>query len=275
LKAARKRGGLEITPFFYCASLNLLIPLIPEITVDSGQKFFKTDLKSTHMSIIVALISTRDGVVASDGRHFGSASLENGKIVQPAIVTSAEFDKTFSLDSGKLIGAFAGLMSFSGKNIGQHIAEIIANSVDGKDCSIITVTIEQEMKRRLARINDREVSFDQRKLDILLVVGENLTRRQLKIASLRFIPDNGIVSSQKEIVSAEQFNRYYVHGEDKAKVAATRIFKQNSAPNRDPKFLRSLAIRAVEAGIRAAGSHSYGSERACGGKVFTKSTAYK
>lgn len=226
------------------------------------------------MSVIVALISTRDGVVASDGRHFGSALLANGKVVQRAVITSEEFDKTFSLNRGKLIGAFTGLMSFSGKSIGQHILEIIDNSdnspVGKNKFSTITARIEQEMKTKLGQIDNQEVIFACRKLDILLVGSETLTRYEQRIAAISFFPDNGSIVSKKEIVAAKQFNQYYVYGEEKARTAATQVFRSNSAPNRDSKFLRNLAIGAVKAGIRAAGTHPYGLEPACGGKVFTK-----
>jgi hypothetical protein len=75
------------------------------------------------VSLILALLTSRDGIVASDGRRFGNAVLENRKVVKPAPIESEKFDKTFSLDGGRVVGAFAGLMCFSGKEIAEHIDE--------------------------------------------------------------------------------------------------------------------------------------------------------
>lgn len=61
------------------------------------------------MSVIVAVVSGRDGVVASDGRRSSPAVLVDGRVEKPSIVESDEFDKTFALDCGKVIGAFCGL----------------------------------------------------------------------------------------------------------------------------------------------------------------------
>jgi len=227
------------------------------------------------MSVIVALISARDGVVASDGRRFGSALFANGKIVQPASVESEEFDKTFCLYGGKLIGAFAGLMSFSGRNIAQHILEIVDNSgCATTEFSSIADKLEQGMISKLGQIGEQEVIFDCRKLDVLLAGGKSLTRREFRIAAFRFFPRNGTIISQRDIVVADKAIRYYLYGEDKARTAADGLLGANSAPNRDANFLKTLASRAVEAGIRAAGNHPYGSQAACGGKVFTKRTYY-
>lgn len=228
------------------------------------------------MSVIVARISSRDGVVASDGRRFGSARFENGKIVQPASVESDEFDKTFCLDGGTLIGAFAGLMSFSGKSIAQHIQEIFDQSgcAETEFAGVVT-NLEKRMRSNLDQIAEQEVIFDCRKLDVLLAGGKSLTRRELRIAAVRFFPSNGTITSQTDIISADhRMIQYYLFGEDKARAAANRLLGANTAPTRDSKFLETLAIRAVEAGIRATGIHPYGCQPACGGKVFTKRTYY-
>jgi hypothetical protein len=37
------------------------------------------------MSVIVAVVSMKDGVVASDGSRFGSAVLEGEQVKQPAV----------------------------------------------------------------------------------------------------------------------------------------------------------------------------------------------
>ena len=80
------------------------------------------------MSVIAALISKRDGVIASDGRKFGSTYLVNGLPSKPLKVESDDFDKTFSLAGGKIIGAFCGLLEFGERTIAEHIQEITRDS---------------------------------------------------------------------------------------------------------------------------------------------------
>ena len=77
------------------------------------------------MSVIVAMISNRDGAIASDGRLFGPARIENGQVTDPATVESDSFDKTFAIAGGKIVGAFCGLMSFSGRTVAEHVDEIV------------------------------------------------------------------------------------------------------------------------------------------------------
>jgi hypothetical protein len=60
------------------------------------------------MSVIVALISERNGVVATDGRLFKPARFDHGRLTDPATIDSDAFDKTFVLAGGKVIGAFSG-----------------------------------------------------------------------------------------------------------------------------------------------------------------------
>lgn len=228
------------------------------------------------MSVIVALISNRDGVVASDGRLFGSALLDNGRVTQPASIASDEFDKTFSLDRGKLIGAFSGLMRFSGKTISEHVSEVAVPLLCRPvDLQALTKEIEKEIKQRLAHIDDQEVIFPCRKLDMLLVAGMNLSRSEMRIVSIRFCPKDNVMTSETDTIAADRANRYYVRGEDHAAAAAGRLLADNHAPNRDAAFLKKLATQAVQSGIRAAGTHPHGSDPACGGKIFVKGTLYK
>ena len=143
------------------------------------------------MSVIVAVISGRDGAVASDGRLFGPARLENGRVVSPATIASDTFDKTFALAGGKVVGAFSGLMSFSGRTIAEHIAEIAAHLLSQlSDLHSLTTELEVKMISRLTQIASQEVIFPCRKLDVLLVGGANLMRSDMRIVSIRFFPIN-------------------------------------------------------------------------------------
>jgi hypothetical protein len=228
------------------------------------------------MSVIVALISIRDGVVASDGRMFGSARLENGRVATPAQVATETFDKTFALAGGKVLGAFSGLMRFSGKTVADHAAEIAdALAAQERDLDAIVTRFVTEMSARLKSIDKDEVIPPCRKLDVLLVGGAQLTRAHMRIVSLRFFPDRDRIATDSETVAADRRNRYYVRGEDKAAAAAGRILGANRAPNSDVSFLKRLAQQAVQVGIKEAGIHPHGTEKACGGQTYCRRTWYK
>jgi len=223
------------------------------------------------VSIVLGLIAARDGIVASDGRLFAPAMLENGKVVKPATIESEKFDKTFSLDRERLIGAFAGLMRFSGKDVGAHIDEILQSSAIAEgEFSRITRNLAEGLNSRLSNIDEREVIFDCRKLDVLLVGRKSPAKRELEIARLRFWPANGTMALGIDTCSAGNQVRHCLFGDDRAAAAANRLLSNNRAPNRNARFLKVLALRAISTGIKAAGPQPYGSEPACGGVTFTK-----
>ena len=66
------------------------------------------------MSIIVAVVSNKCGVVASDGRRFNSGRIDivTKAVIDPVTIATDAFDKTFELYGGKLIGTFCGLLEF-------------------------------------------------------------------------------------------------------------------------------------------------------------------
>jgi len=224
------------------------------------------------MSVIVAFISASNGVVASDGRQFGSAQLDGEKVMQPASIISEDFDKTFSIDDGRIIGAFVGLVFFSGRSVADHISEIARRALtDSSSFKEIVDKIEEKTKGLLQQIGPEEVVFHRRKIDVLLVGGENLTKSKLRIASLRFLPIGEKIKSEKEIKIPDTHKKcYYVYGEDNACIAADKVLAQDRAHNLDAIFLKERAISAVKAGIKGAGKHRDGTDIACGGHIFTK-----
>ncbi|MFX1555031.1 MAG: hypothetical protein ACFFBV_13985 [Promethearchaeota archaeon] len=222
------------------------------------------------MSVIAALISKRDGVTASDGRKFSSTHLVNGMASKPLKVESDDFDKTFSLAGGKVIGAFCGLLEFGERTIAEHIQEITRDSFSsGKTFMQIVELVEQELTVRLNQVDDGEVTRLCRNVDLLLVGGVHLTRHKMRIAGVRFCAKLDGVTTTRDVVSAAKANQYYVYGEDLARIAATKTFDSNRAPNKDVSFLTKLVKDAIEVGIRNCGIREPGGLRACGGRVFT------
>ena len=228
------------------------------------------------MSVIIALISNRAGIVTSDGRIFGPALLDGGKVTRLASIESESFDKTFSLDRGKVIGALSGLIRFSGKTLSEHVSDVAAPLLcRSGDLQALTNEIEKEVSQRLAHIDTHEVIFSCRKLDLLLVAGMSLGKADMRIVSIRFYPKDNVIASESECVAAYQKVQYYARGEDKAVAAARGILAKNHAPNSDTAFLKKLATQTIRVAIKTSGTHEHGSALACGGQIFCKSTFHK
>jgi hypothetical protein len=223
------------------------------------------------MSLILGLITSRDGIVASDGRRFGNAVLENGKVVKPAPIESEECDKTFSLDGGRIVGAFAGLMRFSGKEIRGHMDESLqALATVETDFVGIAKKLADVITSKLINIDQQEVIFDCRKLDVLIVSSKWTAKARLELAKLRFSPNNGEINSSIEVFSPDGPPWHSLFGDDRATAAAHRFLSNNRARNRDSFFLRTIALRAMKVGIKACGTQPFGAELACGERVFTR-----
>ena len=228
------------------------------------------------MSLILALITSRDGIVASDGRRFGNAVFDKGTLVTPAPIESEEFDKTFSLDGGEVVGAFAGLMGFSGKDISQHVDESLQSLLaEKKDFLAIANELSDAIKSKLTNIDQQEVVFDCRKLDVLMVSGKWAPKGRLELAKLHFSPNNGAILSSSEVISPGGQPWHSLYGDDHATAAAHRLLSSNRARNKDAFFLRTLALRAMNVGVNACGAQPYGPEPACGGKFFAKQIRWK
>jgi hypothetical protein len=217
------------------------------------------------MSVIVAVVSGRDGIVASDGRRFASA-----QIGQPATVESDTFDKTFELDGGSIIGAFCGLVEFSGRTIAGHIREIVGPTpASGTKLAAILDQIAKEMQNRLNQIDEGEVALTERAVDLLIVGGEHLTRSELRIFSARFSPQGSAVVSE-----TKSWIKYCRAREESASVAAGAYLDANYVGNRGAAYLGKIAMGAIEAAVSATGLQRYSSVPACGGDTFTKRTFY-
>lgn len=228
------------------------------------------------MSIIAALASTRDGFVGSDGRKFSSAFWDNGVLITPAHIFQDDFDKTFELYGGNVIGAFCGLLEFDGLTVGKHIEDITgASLVPHINLQPLIKTIQRGLCTRLENINPQEIAFDFRKVDLILMGGRQLSRRDMRIFALRFFPFNDrIQSNMNEVFPDRHSNMYYLFGDDLAVNAARKVFDNNTKTSRDAKFLHKLITESLEAGIRSAGRHVNGPNLACGGIIFTKRTCY-
>jgi len=233
------------------------------------------------MSVILALVSGRDAVIASDGREFGPAQLDRatGQVLRRAQVAGGDFDKTFVLFGGKVVGAFAGLTRFSGKTVGEHIAEIVGEGrATPPSLADVDEAVREELIARLSSVSPDEVLPDCRKVDVLLAGGAQLTRRHFQIARLRFAPHQGglgvLCQADRVAHRPGDTMRYAMFGDDSASAAGAQLVEANQSRKTDREFMLGLAMRAIKAGIAACGIHPNGDAPACGGRVFLKQSWY-
>ena len=231
------------------------------------------------MSVILALVSARDAIVASDGREFDSAYWENGQLVRKAQVSRDDFDKTFMLFGGKVVGAFASLTEFGGKTVGEHIVEISGkHGSELGSLADVGMAVKKELIARLSFVSPNEVLPDHRKVDLLFAGGAQLTRRDFQIARLPFAPNPGGtgVLCQEDMVPhrREDTMRYAVFGDGKASTEGSRLLERNQSREMDRQFMLDLATRTIKAGISACGIHPQGDAPSCGGKVFWRQSWY-
>ncbi len=233
------------------------------------------------MSVILALVSRRDAVVASDGREFGSAELDvvTGRVLQRAPVATDDFDKTFVLFGGKVVAAFAGLTRFGGRTVGEHIIQIVGKGgVAPPSLADVGNAVKEELIARLSSVSPDEVLPDSRKVDVLLAGGAQLTRHDFQIWGLRFQPadDCAPISCEQHVqpYDKRQLLRYGRFGDDDAVRAVDACMASNASSLSDREFMLDLATRAIEAGIAVCGIHPNGDAPSCGGKVFWKQSWY-
>jgi hypothetical protein len=105
---------------------------------------------------MVGVTSREGGVVASDGRRFNSTDVnfETGKAIRPATIATDDFDKTFALDGGRIIGVACGLLEFSGQTIARHLTSIIETSSHGNEFTELIEELATGISARLRVVDE-------------------------------------------------------------------------------------------------------------------------
>ena len=198
------------------------------------------------MSIVIALASSRNVVVGSDGRLFGPARFENDEQVTHAEIQQEDFDKTFSLYQGKIVGACAGLMHFGGgMPIAEHLAEILQQyHPNPRDLAgVVNILVKHYTSRLLSA---QEILFRCRKSEILLAAGSDLTKGNFRIARLRFQPseDETKITCESKIRCrglADEEIIWAMWGDDDAqKGASTLIDRMAKSRRRSLQYMKSM-----------------------------------
>lgn len=227
------------------------------------------------MSIIIGIVTDKCALVASDGRLHSGAYFENGIRTKDSKVIQDDFDKTFVLNGGKIIGAVAGTMKFEDKIIAEHLRELFENNACTPETLIDDLC--EGIKKRLELISSAEIAFVFRKIDLILINSTSGEMKDLKVQARRFHPnsDNSAIEIEKFVISpkVQGHAAWQLFGDDTSQKAihdflATEIQKMTFI---DEKGLRSLLYKAIRLGIKVSEKSKEGNDLNCGGKVFVKS----
>lgn len=231
-----------------------------------------TDLaEEVRVTIIGAIVSRDGGVVASDGRVYGSAPMRDGAYTLPPVIESDEHDKTFVCCAGRINATHSGLMRFSGKSVPEHVSEFLESGAHPiRMIAEAAGELAEKLPGRLESIDDSEVSFENRKLDLLLIGHAFGQSKPTKMVALSFRPEGGRIAVVRKDVSGRKANRFHLFGDDSAQAQAKRVLESNDSPRRDVKFLCSLLERATREGIANCGVLPGTAVASCGGKVFIR-----
>ncbi len=204
------------------------------------------------MSVIFAVLSKTCGVVASDSICFPSAG-----------GVTFDSDKTFRLSNYPIIGAYCGLLEFSGLHIPEHVDEILKGKSFGNMRQLVDA-IQREICLRVSKSG-----YCDSKIEILLVGRDLISGGHLTIGTIEiFHKYNGTPIHTTKIF--KKAGAYAHSGDDTAR---SEIVKQ-IVPN--IKIIKSMnkaslkvAIKqAMESGIANCGKSPIDpSQRACGGEV--------
>jgi len=231
------------------------------------------------MTIIIGAITKKFGIVGSDSRIFEPAELKEGKVIKEAVPKKGDFDKTFIAKGGKLIGAVAGLMEISKKDIKDHIVDLI-NEVDIKttNLDLLIEQIAAKLKDKLEKIDEKEVIFTERILHVIVIGSTNYDERDFSIFTLSFFPSGTTKEIQSKIDkgSSKSLSDYQIYksirGEDEAVEASkNRIdFLMKKKQVLPYGLVKNFVESALNLGINKSGNHKYGREKSCGGNINIK-----
>lgn len=160
------------------------------------------------MSVAIALAMEAFGLVMTDGRRVES----DGRS------TRDDYDKTFAIDNPRLIAASVGLLEFAGLTVAQHVQQI---ADAGGSCltslQAACLHIGARLAERLDNINETEVGFQHRKLELLFVGRCQLANGNVRICSVELHPDLGKQRIEKTVKLWESVDYYVTVGDEAAR----------------------------------------------------------
>lgn len=229
------------------------------------------------MTIIIGLITKSSALVASDGRILSGAYYEGDIQKRKSTVESDEFDKTFSLKNGKIIGAISGLMRFQDKTTIEHIKSIAQeNYIVPYSLDKLANCICKELKSGLVVVSDEEILFQFRSLDLILIGHKSdldLTY-QIKSCRIKASAKNRNIDYTIDTIDPVINNHVYwqLFG-DESSQSKVHIFLNREIGllnKQNINTLRPIAYKAIRLGIKHSMVSIFGDHQTCGGKVYVK-----
>lgn len=231
------------------------------------------------MTIIIGFVTKSSAVVASDGRISSGAYYEGEILQRKSEVISDEFDKTFSLKNGTLIGAVSGIMSFQEKKTSEHIASLV-EEYDSVPYSLdeLAEYVCEGIKTGLLKVSNDEILFRYRSIDLILVGSISDSKSTYQIKSCRLKPNDTNTSIDYNIdtidPAKDDLTHWQIFGDDTSQVIVNTFLKNEIRllKKHDKKNLRSISYKAIRLGITNSTINKSGDHQTCGGKVFVTNT---
>ena len=211
------------------------------------------------MSVAIALAMEAFGLVMTDGRRVES----DGRSARD------DYDKTFAIGNPHLIAASVGLLEFSGLTVGEHIRQVA--EVDGTELTTlqdVCLQIGERLATRLGSINETEVGFQHRKLELLFVGRGRLTSGNPRICSVGLYPNPSNQRIERTVQLWQPADYFVTVGDDAAR---SRIGLRMPKPERrfllaDINHARKRLTDVMTEAIAHCGPHPlYPHMPACGG----------
>jgi hypothetical protein len=211
------------------------------------------------VSISIALAMGAFGLVMTDGRRVES----DGRSVRD------DYDKTFAIGNPHLIAASVGLLEFAGLTVADHVRQLAeVDMAEWPTLHDACCKIGERLAARLGSINEAEVGFQHRKLELLFVGRGRLTSGNPRICSVGLHPDPANQRIERMVQLWNPDDYYVTAGDD---LACRRIRLRMPKPARrfllaDISHARRRLTDVMTEAIAHCGSHPlYRHIPACGG----------
>jgi len=204
------------------------------------------------MSILIAITGSDSALVATDSRRIES----DGTIRD-------NFPKTFRLRKDHVIGGHTGLLEFSGRTVPAWLNSLPDDCFVSMDALVAgsKALFEDEM----SKIDEKEVIFDQRRADIV-IVGTSDLKDEKSQPCIRAIVLRPELATRRVTSEIRSFNGYCAAGDDaaiKAVLGRMKVLRPQTLPR---KRLTTAAMNIIAVGVQKAGvSASFPTVSSCGG----------
>jgi hypothetical protein len=201
------------------------------------------------MSIITGFVSKNCGLVASDGRIMTPLEFQNGVPINQRQIADDHFNKTFSIDGGYIIGAWAGLMKFGDKKISEHLEEILENDCQEIDLMDETInTLIRELQIRLNNIPAGDIRFEFRKVDLIFIASPSGSSNDLQIYTAKISPNlfNNALLIERKILKPDKKKdlHWQTFGDDAAQNAIKHFLQQETEKTQRKKNALTHLIKS-------------------------------